>query len=341
MIRFDLGELGPPPENSAKDGEGGVEKLTVAAAVTRYVSMRLEEGMVQKSDTYRHITKHLGRLVRIFGEWTLASITTQHLREWEKLLGVDEDGREMSDVTQRHHLVNLKTFFKRCHNERWVEHDPARALVLPVIEEVDRNVISAKDAFHFFKVNRDAPCVGRIALEAFGGLRFSSAGRAIVDDIKFQRQGIEMPSNKHKSKKRKFRQGHPANLWAWLNHAPEECWTYTTRQYADEKKDMFVAAGLKPRHGRTEDDRARLKAMRNIWRGSFASYMLALVKNFGPVSYLMQHSNTKTTEVYEGRADELDARLYLGITPTSVLLSWEEYVSSVFVSPTPPLTPPP
>ena len=43
--------------------------------------------------------------------------------------------------------------------------------------------------------------------------------------------------------------------------------------------------------------------------------------------YLLQHSAVRMTEVYEGVATEADARLYLAITPESVLQTWEEFVS--------------
>ncbi|MBS0328269.1 MAG: hypothetical protein JSR30_00320 [Proteobacteria bacterium] len=304
--------------------------LTVSDAVTRYLGWRVDEGMDPNSDTYRHIRLHLvERFCRVFGTWPLADVTTQHLRDWAKVLTETETGRKLGEITRRHHMITVKIFFKRCWAERLVTIDPAKPIVLPEPAEKDVSVISPQEAFEFFKVNRDAPCVGRIALEAFGGLRFSSAGRLVVEDLKFQRKGIEMAGNKHKSGRRKYRQGQPSNLWEWLTFVPELCWTATKRQYADEKKDMFVAAGLKPRRGNTPEERQRLDRMRNIWRYSFASYLLAMVKNYGAVAYLMQHSQEKTTQRYEGRCDEFDAALYFSITPSSVLLPWDQFHASV------------
>lgn len=306
--------------------------LTVAKAVENYLLLRMEEGVEEKSDTYRHMRKHLvDRFCHVFGSWPLADITTEHLRNWGKLIAQDENGNPMSDVTRRHHLVTVKTFFKRGTIERWLPVDPSRALMLPVIPEADVHVIGAREAFEFFKTNRDARCVGRVALEAFGGLRYSSAASVVAEDLKFDRKGIEMPSAKHKSRKRKFRQGQPANLWEWLTLAPADCWTTTVRQYADEKKDMMVMGKIRPARLRTEEDKARSARTKNIWRHSFASYLLARVKDFGPVAYQMQHSNTETTEIYEGRGDEFDAWCYFAITPATVLLNWEDFRERVEV----------
>jgi hypothetical protein len=114
-------------------------------------------------------------------------------------------------------------------------------------------------------------------------------------------------------------------MWDWVKHAPEACWSLTFRQYAEEKKEMLVMSGLRPLIMKSDEDRATVKGLKNVWRHSFATYLLAKVKDFGPVAYLMQHSGTDTTQGYEGRGDEFDAFLYFSITPASVLLTWEEF----------------
>lgn len=174
----------------------------------------------------------------------------------------------------------------------------------PQVEEKDVSVIPINDAIRFFRANRDERVIGRIALEAFGGLRYSSAGRIQRENLNFEDRGIEIPGSIHKSGKRKFRQGHPDCLWAWLEHAPVGCWSMTFLQYREEKREAFV--------------RANVQFIKNIWRHSFASYMLAETKNLPLVSYLMQHKNTTTTGIYEGVATKADARRYLSITPTSI-----------------------
>jgi site-specific recombinase XerD len=307
----------------------GTEQTTLRESVVRYMQLRLAEGLDEKGDTYRHIKKHLlERFCGAFGEWPLASLRVDHLRTWAAALVNPRTSEPMDPLTRRHHLVDVKTFFKRAVREDWIRRDPTIALVLPAIEQEDVTVMPVRDAFEFFRANRHARAIGRIALEAFGGLRYTSAGRICKDCIKFERRGIEMPANKHKSRKRKFRQGHPANLWTWLHAAPEACWTLTLRQYAEEKKEMFVMAGLREMVLKTPEHRERARALKNIWRHSFASYLLALTGDFGPVGYLMQHSRQTTTEIYEGCVDRRDAKLYFSITPQSVLLSWDDFVST-------------
>jgi integrase len=186
--------------------------------------------------------------------------------------------------------------------------------------------VTPQEAFHFFKVNRDAMCIGRVALEAFGGIRFSTAGKLGWEHIHFDEQEIVMPSSRHKSRKWHARQGQPLCLWDWLLHGPKAGWNVTFRQYADIKKQMFIRAEMKPVFISSPEERQQVSRLRNVWRHSFASYLLAKVRAFGPVSYLMQHTKQDTTERYQGRARALAASLYFGITPESVLLSWEDYL---------------
>ncbi len=183
-----------------------------------------------------------------------------------------------------------------------------------------------RETFELFRKNRDSRAIGRVALEAFGGIRYTTAGRLGKDEVKFAQAGIEMAANKHKSRRRNFRQGQPENCWQWLRHAPAACWAMTPRQYAEDKKEMLVVAGLRPMTAKSEADHERFRELRNVWRHSFASYHLALGKDFSRTGYFMQHSSPKTTRIYEGRADQRDAALYFKITPDSVLLTWEEFV---------------
>lgn len=303
--------------------------LTVLQAVQRYLSLRLDQGMIANSDTYRHLRKHLlQRFCGAFGPWPLEDVTTDHLRDWIKGLTNPKTGGPMAHNTRNHHLKDLKVFFKCARIEQWIQRDPTEPMKLVKIHEDNVTVIPVREAFEVFKRNLNARCVGRLALEAFGGLRYSTAGTITKDDLKFDCDGIEMPSNKHKSRKRKFRQGQPANCWKWLRHAPESCWQVGLSSYAQEKKEMLVLAGLRPMVVKSDADKQTIEAFRNIWRHSFASYLLARVKNFSKVAYLMQHSKTTTTEIYEGQALERDAHLYFCISPDTVMMSWEEFVAA-------------
>ncbi len=307
-----------------------LREMTVAEAVLRYRQLMVQEGAHQrKSDTFSHCEMHLEkRFAGTFGQMKLCDIRNDHIREWlDALASPKTRGQPMHLRTRHHHLKSVKAFFRRAVLEEWLDRNPARTVKLPPVLQEDVNVIPVRDAFQFFKENRNDRAIGRLALEAFGGLRFNSAGNIVVDEIHFDQRALVLPAIKHKSKKRHYRQGHPANLWEWLKFAPPECWQMTRRHYMRQKTFMWIISKLRPAVAINEADRERFRQQRNVFRHSFASYLLAIVKTYPPVQYLMQHATAKMTEHYEGRATERDARLYFAITPQTVLLSWEEFVS--------------
>lgn len=310
-------------------GTAGADGMTVADAYTKYMGLRGSEKL--SDDTRRHIKTHVGvRFCGAFGSMRLNEVTADHIREWMGKLTNPKTGEPMEDLTKRHHRKDVNTFLDRARKEGWIVRNPCELVMPPSIEEEDVSVIPVRDAFEFFKANLGSRCVGRVALEAFGGLRYSTAARVAKKHFNFNERGIEMPGSIHKSGKRKYRQGHPDVLWSWLEHVTEDCWALSKRQYAEEKKLALVMAGLRPLTAKTEEEKAKVDALRNVWRHSFASYMIAHTKNVPKVGYLMQHKHTSTTEIYEGVATESDAKLYLAITPEAVRKwTWEQFVKHV------------
>ena len=73
--------------------------------------------------------------------------------------------------------------------------------------------------------------------------------------------------------------------------------------------------------------RVRASLLRNAWRHSFGTYMLAQEGSFARAAYLMQHTRPVTTLThYEGRATRDDAKLYFSITPDLCrTMDWETF----------------
>lgn len=310
--------------------------MTVSQAVERYLDLRSLEGEVRRgTDHYRHYDKQLRRsFCGVLGKLPLAQVTPDHIRTWMSGLRSLRSGAPLVPLTQRHYLKAVITLMRRAVDEHWIDHSPCDPVVAPHVPDRDVNVISPGDAFTCFKANVNQPAVARLALEAFGGLRFSTAARIGKDQIKMERHGIEMPASIHKTRKRVYRQGQPANLWEWLREATDETWGMEWRAYRETKMLMHYNAGLRKELNRYQcmdaAERDRLKALRNVWRHSFATYLLAAEKSFGRTSYLMQHTSAKTTTIYEGVADEDDAKLYFAITPDAVrTMTWDEFRRSV------------
>lgn len=294
--------------------------MNVGQAIERYKALRLAEGLKEKSDTYRHIKLHLKRLKTKLGGLLLTDLTVDLLRDFFATLVDPDTGKPMDPVTVRNHRKDVNTFLSRAVDEEWCDKNPCKKVKPPKVGAKDKPPMPVRDIFQLLKANVNEPVVGRIALELFASMRFSSAARCQESWIKWEARAIRMPGTDietgehlHKSGKSKFRQGHPTVLWEWLKHASPQCWTgVSVSSYGHKKTDAFIRAGvINPGNG---------------LRRSCASYQLALTKNVGPVSYLMQHTKTSTTEIYEGMADERDAKLFMAMSPSAVLLTWEEFV---------------
>lgn len=288
--------------------------LTVEDAVKKYQALRADEGL--SGDSLSHMELHLDRFVRevpsmkALGALPLFTIGPDRIREWMAAL---KQAHGFGPITLRHHRKSVHMFFERALIEKWTFENPCRAVVPPKVDDGDVTVMAPQAIFKLLKVNRDLPVVGRIVLELFGALRCSSVERIKEEHIRWKARGIEMPGKKHKTGKRKFRQGQPAVLWAWLEHATPACWTeITEKNYDEQKRDAFVRAGV--------------QNPGNVLRHSFASYLLAVKKDLAHVSYQMQHTSLKMTEKYEGVAEEDDGKLVMAMTPSAVLLSWDEFV---------------
>ncbi|MDF9827503.1 site-specific recombinase XerD [Ereboglobus sp. PH5-5] len=313
----------------SKQGTARIESLVLTDAVTKYFALRKSEQSWGR-DAERHAEKHLKRLCDEHGAKRLSELSREEVREWMDGL-VDDEGNPIGPYSKKDHLKHVRTFFDYALRERWgAVENPCLLIKPPKTEDGDPVVIPLRDAFEFFKANRDERVVGRVALEAFGGIRYTTAGLIQKDAVNFENKGLRLVARIHKTGKKdgrtRYRQGHPDNLWTWLAHTPESTWAMSALNYREGKRHAGIRAGIRPSDTSDAENQERIRGLRNVWRHSFISYHLAAFKNTPLTQYLAQHSNPKTTEEYEGVADQTDAARYFLITPDSVKLSWEEFL---------------
>lgn len=275
--------------------------ITIGDAIARYVEAQAGRKLTQ--DTITHRDLHLRRLMGSVGPKTkVGDVTTAQLREWLAAL-------EMTPYSKKHHRANVDRFFSWLVAERLAEYNPCSNVPVPTNESNPINILTVDQTAHLFAVNHGHRSIGRLAMEAFAGLRFTSAARLTKEDIKADRHGIEMPAAKHKSGERQFIEDLPENVWQWIKHAPAAGWKLTWWAYRADKRAMFEAAGLK---GDEEKD----AASRNVLRHSFASYHVALHRDPGKTALILTHRNQQMLwRHYKGRASQADGKRYFEIAP--------------------------
>jgi hypothetical protein len=142
--------------------------------------------------------------------------------------------------------------------------------------------------------------LGRLALEAFAGLRNDTAAKIIADEI--QPDGLRIPAAKIKTAQPQFLDGLPANLHAWLKWSEPKKWNMTKRQYAKAKENAFTRAEVPHPH--------------NCLRHGFASYHVAAYKDPSKTSVIMCHTSAKLLwDVYRGVATVADGKSCFAIMP--------------------------
>lgn len=286
--------------------------IQLKAAVEEHCELLQQEGVT--GGHFAHVELHLARLIHFFGENTpIGNVTTEGIREWLASLGDEGDGGDgFGPATIKHHLKSIRAFFNRAVAEHWIHDTPAdpKRVKGPKVVEKEKVALSIAEAKQLFAVNRNYRVCGRMALEAFAGVRYTGAIRLRREDINWKDGFLLLPAELHKSGDRHVLDNLPKNLWAWLKHADtyDGFWEMTERQYLEEKSDAFARAGI--------------ENPGNILRRSFCSWMIALHGNANRVAAMMQHRNPemlyrqyKTCRTREGFVTQKDAAKWEKITP--------------------------
>ncbi len=290
-----------------KDYQAKQTGLTIGEVAHRFVDMRSKEGVARFLQT--NYALYLRRFIDMYGADRPAnSITPDEVRGWvDRLLKAD-----YSPKTVNHHLRTLSMVFNRAIAEGWCSKNPCLAVASIKTERDEVSVISLADARKLFEANRGHRVSLYMALEAFGGLRFSSALRIAPGDINVADKSIVLPAAKHKTGRRHVLEGLPENLWEWIRNVDvisdplwrKNPWRMCVPVYNREKKAAFERAGL--------------KLQPNVLRHSFCSYHVAQHQDAAKTAVLMQHANQAMIyRHYKGVATRADAAGYFAITPSS------------------------
>lgn len=288
------------------DSKAPAGRISVGEASSQYLAFRAQGRL--SDDTRRHIEKHVGeRFVGALGATPVRDVTPGAINDWLGSLTNSKGARKglaVEALTRRHHRKDVKTFFDFCVRQGWLMRNPCELVAVPHVEEEDVQLLTVEEGRRLFAANEGHRVAGRMALEAFGFLRASRAGRLELKHINFAERGILFRGDGEKGTKARFRQGHPDNLWAWLARAADETWGMQWWEYRNEKRNAFVRAGI--------------DASENRLRKTCLSAHLSWQKNQPLTSHLAQHRHTSTTDIYLGVMTEADGRAWFSIGPSFV-----------------------
>lgn len=272
---------------------GGIGRVQIPAAVAAFLAAKEKEGVAKVS--LGHWKPVYKRFVAAIGDVPVSSVTREQCAEWIA-------GLPMAAQSKQTHLTRIKQLFRWLVQTRQLALNPCDGLKAPKVVQDEVEVLTVEQGVALFaKATGDTREVfGRLALEAFAGLRFSSASVISGADIATEAKGVTIPAAKIKTRRRQYIDGLPENLWAWLVWSKPDTWKLTARQYANAKARAF---GLDAHP-------------HNCLRHSFATYHVAAHKDVSRTAAVLCHTSPAMLfRHYKGRATEADGLAWFKISP--------------------------
>ncbi|MDA7916783.1 hypothetical protein N9B49_01030 [bacterium] len=271
--------------------------MTVSEAIEAYTEAKRAEGV--SPATISHYGPIFGRLEDEIGSKDVNAVISGDIAHFMA-------SQKGSDQTNRTRFARVRALFNWLVQSKKVIDSPFLGMKPPRVTGKEVQILTVEQTRRLFMASaRDGQhreALGRLALEAFAGLRHDTAAQIIADEIKDD--GLRIPKAKIKTRKNQFLDGLPANLHAWLTWSRPTEWTMTRRQYAEAKSRAFIRADVPHPH--------------NCLRHGFASYHVAAFKNPGATSVIMCHKSQKLLmDVYRGIAEEGDGKALFKIMPPS------------------------
>jgi site-specific recombinase XerC len=273
-------------------------QITVAQAIARMTAAKKAEGVAET--TLKHYKAIHDRMTKAFGERRVDEVSRDDVAAWLAGLGFEP-------WSVRTHFIRVRSLFTWLRVNRHITHSPCDGMKAPRIvpEEVEK--LTVDQGRKLFGAESCETCgretIGRLALECFAGVRFSSAGVMSSAEIQLKERGLVLQASKIKTRRRQFIDGLPDNLWSWLEWSNPDDWKMTKLAEYMHAKSKAVAWAI-------------TKAPKNFARHSFCSYHVARHKDAARTAVILCHSSPKMLYAhYRGNATEEDGKAWFEIMP--------------------------
>ncbi len=277
--------------------------------------LEVERGRSQK--TAENYKLYLDRLIEFGGDQKVSSITDEFVRKWRLWLNryANENGDNLSRITQSYHLIALRSFLKYCSKRDIETLSPDRV----ELQKVARKQVSfltpeeLKNLFDVIDTSKNAGLRDRAILELLfsSGLRVSELTNLNRDHINLERGEFMVRGKGQKDR--------PVFV------SPEA--TETLAKYLETRKDtakpLFISySGTKNGDENGEFKRLTPRSVQRIvsnyaklagitkhvsphtLRHSFATDLLMNGADLRSVQSMLGHSNISTTQVYTHVTDQ-------------------------------------
>ena len=275
-------------------------RITIGQAIERLTAAKRAEGMA--ANTLRHYKAIHDRMRAAWGDRPAADITREEVAAWLGQLG-------MAPVSVATHFVRVRALFTWLRVNRHITFSPCDGMRPPRVVPDEVKILTVEQGRRLFGPENCAASrelMGRLALEAFAGVRFSSAAAMSEAEIRFGERGLVLAAAKIKTRRRQFIDGLPDNLWRWLEWSRPSDWKMASlHEYMHAKSGAQLRAGF---DGTTWP--------RNGLRHSFCTYHIAAHKDASRTSVILCHASPRMLyQHYRGCATEEAGKAWFEIMP--------------------------
>ncbi|QHI69549.1 tyrosine-type recombinase/integrase [Tichowtungia aerotolerans] len=276
-----------------------IEKIPVADAVQTFLDEKYNLG--RNENWLRANRNILTRFAGSFPKQAVSECSRDQAQQWILQLN-------FAPVTVQNHLKACGSFFNWCTAQRYCRENIFKGVHAPTVIQTEPEFLTVSQTEKLFKTatGHYPDALAYLALQAFAGIRSSACARIKPEEIKFDQRGIMITAQNAKNNQRQFVDGHPDNLWQWLEHAKEiapEGFSMTKRLWDRRKSQLQTKAKIKMPH--------------NALRHSFCSYHVALEGDAGKTATLLTHRGNVSILYahYKGNASKADAEKYFSLAP--------------------------
>ena len=270
---------------------------------------------IRTAENYR---LYMERLVEFAGNIPVYKITDELIRKYRLWLNryIDEQGRDLSTITQNYHLIALRNFLKYC-SQRDIETLDSGRIILPKIQKKQVSFLLAEEVARMFDAIDSDDANGlrdKAILELLfsGGMRVSELCNLNRDQVNLERREFTVRGKGNKDRPIFISQSAADAIGEYLSSRSDNLKPLFLNNSRNVHKNLTDSNGVDASEQRRLTPRSIQRIVSkyaqaagitkhvtpHTLRHSFATDLLMNGADLRSVQSMLGHSNIATTQIY-------------------------------------------
>lgn len=270
---------------------------------------------IRTAENYR---LYMERLVEFAGNIPVYKITDELIRKYRLWLNryIDEQGRDLSTITQNYHLIALRNFLKYC-SQRDIETLDSGRIILPKIQKKQVSFLLAEEVARMFNAIDSDDVNGlrdKAILELLfsGGMRVSELCNLNRDQVNLERREFTVRGKGNKDRPIFISQSAADAIGEYLSSRSDNLKPLFLNNSRNVHKNLTDSNGVDASEQRRLTPRSIQRIVSkyaqaagitkhvtpHTLRHSFATDLLMNGADLRSVQSMLGHSNIATTQIY-------------------------------------------